>query len=190
MDFADLSLNIISLSGLTLAVGLVVDDAVVVLENIFRFREEGKGRKDAAIMGAKEVAVPVVISTLTTLVVFLPILFVPGIAGFLFRDLALTISFSLSVSSLVALTLIPMMTSQFYKDGELSIEATNKVANFFSNLLNKLEEWYSEKLDKALHKSGLVVLVAIVFLLLPCRSLICLVVSFSHELMKTHLIWK
>lgn len=163
MDFADLSLNIISLSGLTLAVGLVVDDAVVVLENIFRFREEGKGRKDAAIMGAKEVAVPVVISTLTTLVVFLPILFVPGIAGFLFRDLALTISFSLSVSSLVALTLIPMMTSQFYKDGELSIEATNKVANFFSDLLNKLEEWYSEKLDKALHKSGLVVLVAIVF---------------------------
>ena len=163
MDFADLSLNIISLSGLTLAVGLVVDDAVVVLENIFRFREEGKGRKDAAIMGAKEVAVPVVISTLTTLVVFLPILFVPGIAGFLFRDLALTISFSLSVSSLVALTLIPMMTSQFYKDGELSIEATNKVANFFSDLLNKLEQWYSEKLDKALHKSGLVVLVAIVF---------------------------
>ncbi|MBO6621836.1 MAG: efflux RND transporter permease subunit [Balneola sp.] len=163
MDFADLSLNIISLSGLTLAVGLVVDDAVVVLENIFRFREEGKGRKDAAIMGAKEVAVPVVISTLTTLVVFLPILFVPGIAGFLFRDLALTISFSLSVSSLVALTLIPMMTSQFYKDGELSIEATNKVANFFSELLNKLEKWYSEKLDKALHKSGLVVLVAIVF---------------------------
>ncbi len=163
MNFADLSLNIISLSGLTLAVGLVVDDAVVVLENIFRFREDGKDRKDAAVMGAKEVAVPVVVSTLTTLVVFLPILFVPGIAGFLFRDLALTISFSLSVSSLVALTLIPMMTSQFYKDGELSIEANNKLANFFSNTLEKLENWYSGKLDKALHKSGLVILVAVVF---------------------------
>ncbi|MDV7398180.1 efflux RND transporter permease subunit, partial [Arthrospira platensis SPKY1] len=107
MDFADLSLNIISLSGLTLAVGLVVDDAVVVLENIFRFREMGTDAKRASVDGAREVAVPVVVSTLTTLVVFLPILFVPGIAGFLFRDLALTISFSLSVSSLVALTLIP-----------------------------------------------------------------------------------
>lgn len=163
MDFANLSLNIISLSGLTLAVGLVVDDAVVVLENIFRFREEGHNRKDAATMGAKEVAVPVVISTLTTLVVFLPILFVPGIAGFLFRDLALTISFSLSVSSLVALTLIPMMTSQFFKDGEESFEATNRVASFFSNILESLENWYSEKLDKVLGRSGLVVLTAFLF---------------------------
>jgi HAE1 family hydrophobic/amphiphilic exporter-1 len=163
MNFADLSLNIISLSGLTLAVGLVVDDAVVVLENIFRFREDGKNRKDAAVMGAKEVAVPVVISTLTTLVVFLPILFVPGIAGFLFRDLALTISFSLSISSLVALTLIPMMTSQFYKEGELSIEANNKLADFFSRNLEKLENWYSLVLDKALYKSGLLILAAILF---------------------------
>ena len=125
MDFTDLSLNIISLSGLTLAVGMVVDDAVVVLENIFRFREQGADRLSASIKGAKEVAVPVVISTLTTLVVFLPILFVPGIAGFLFRDLALTISFSLSISSLVALTLIPLMTSQFFKDSTESFEAKN-----------------------------------------------------------------
>lgn len=162
MNFADLSLNIISLSGLTLAVGLVVDDAVVVLENIFRFREEGKGRKEAAILGAREVAVPVVVSTLTTLVVFLPILFVPGIAGFLFRDLALTISFSLSVSSLVALTLIPMMTSQFYKDGELQIEATNAVANFFSRTLTNLENWYSKTLDGVVRKSGLTITLAII----------------------------
>lgn len=163
MDFAELSLNIISLSGLTLAVGLVVDDAVVVLENIFRFREEGYNRKDSAIMGAKEVAVPVVISTLTTLVVFLPILFVPGIAGFLFRDLALTISFSLSVSSLVALTLIPMMTSQFFKDGERSFESQNKIADFFSRTLDRLEASYSKKLDKALNKSGLIVFSAFLF---------------------------
>lgn len=163
MNFADLSLNIISLSGLTLAVGLVVDDAVVVLENIFRFREEGKNRKDAAIMGAKEVAVPVVISTLTTLVVFLPILFVPGIAGFLFRDLALTISFSLAVSSLVALTLIPMMTSQFFKDGEDSFESKNRIATFFGNLLDRLENSYSSQLDSVLKKSGLIVILSIVF---------------------------
>src|SRR5699024_10092693 len=111
-DWTDLSLNIISLSGLTLAVGMVVDDAVVVLENIFRFKEEGYDHNEASILGAQEVAVPVVISTLTTLVVFIPILFVPCIAGFLFRDLALSISFALSISSLVDLSLIPMMSSQ------------------------------------------------------------------------------
>ncbi|SMO94823.1 efflux RND transporter permease subunit [Gracilimonas mengyeensis] len=162
MDFADLSLNIISLSGLTLAVGMVVDDAVVVLENIFRFREQGSDRDEASVSGAKEVAVPVVVSTLTTLVVFLPILFVPGIAGFLFRDLALTISFSLIVSSLVALTLIPLMTSQFFKDGVQSFEAKNKIARFFSNLLNRLESSYHRQLDSALNRSGLVVTGAIV----------------------------
>ncbi|MEO1023429.1 MAG: efflux RND transporter permease subunit, partial [Bacteroidota bacterium] len=157
MDFANLSLNIISLSGLTLAVGMVVDDAVVVLENIFRFREQGSDRKQAAVLGAKEVAVPVVISTLTTLVVFLPILFVPGIAGFLFRDLALTISFSLSVSSLVALTLIPMMTSQFFKGGVESFESKNSLFRFLKSRLEELERWYSSALNKAVDRSGTII---------------------------------
>lgn len=164
MDWADLSLNIISLSGLTLAVGMVVDDAVVVLENIFRFREEGVERKLASVNGAKEVAVPVVISTLTTLVVFLPILFVPGIAGFLFRDLALTISFSLTISSLIALSLIPLMTSRFYKDNTVSFEAKNKIARFFSNLLERFEQTYNNQLNWALNRSGRVVIVAFILL--------------------------
>jgi hydrophobic/amphiphilic exporter-1 (mainly G- bacteria), HAE1 family len=114
MHWADVSMNIISLSGLTLAVGLVVDNAVVVLENIFRFREDGNDGRTSAVSGAQEVAGPVVMSTLTTLVVFLPVLFVPGIAGLLFRDLALTVSFALVVSVLVALTLIPVMASRFF----------------------------------------------------------------------------
>ncbi len=116
MDWANVSLNIISLSGLALAVGMVVDDAVVVLENIFSFREEQTDVEKSAVWGAQEVAVPVVVSTLTTLVVFLPVLFVPGIAGFLFRDLALTLSFALSISSIVALSLIPLMSSQVFSD--------------------------------------------------------------------------
>lgn len=161
MDFANLSLNIISLSGLTLAVGMVVDDAVVVLENIFRFREDGADRKTASIMGAREVAVPVVVSTLTTLVVFLPILFVPGIAGFLFRDLALTISFSLSVSSLVALTLIPMMTSIFFKTEKTNFEAKNKVADFLSRFLVGLENRYRSFLNRLIQRSGMVVFAAL-----------------------------
>ena len=162
MDFADLSLNIISLSGLTLAVGMVVDDAVVVLENIFRFREDGADRKTASILGAREVAVPVVVSTLTTLVVFLPILFVPGIAGFLFRDLALTIFFSLTVSSLIALTLIPMMTSLFFNEEKTNFEATNRLAVLLSNFLEKLEEKYRSLLGKMIQNSVSVVIGALV----------------------------
>jgi len=141
MDWADLSLNIISLSGLTLAVGMVVDDAVVVLENIFSFQEEGSHGKKAAVFGAQEVAVPVVVSTLTTLVVFLPVLFVPGIAGFLFRDLALTISFALAISSLVALTLIPVMSSKLFtgkqEDDEQSENIIRRLLNWSDNNIYK-----------------------------------------------------
>lgn len=114
MNFANVSLNIISLSGLTLAVGLVVDNAVVVLENIFRFREDKYEGNKAAISGAQEVVTPVAMSTLTTIVVFLPVLFVPGIAGFLFRDLAMTISIALIMSALVAITLIPLLSSRLF----------------------------------------------------------------------------
>ncbi|MDI6401300.1 efflux RND transporter permease subunit [Balneolaceae bacterium ANBcel3] len=116
MNLADVSLNIISLSGLALAVGLVVDNAVVVLENIFRFKEDGTPGSKASVYGAREVTGPIIMSTLTTLVVFLPVLFVPGIAGLLFRDLALTVSFALVISVFSALTLIPVMVSRFIPD--------------------------------------------------------------------------
>lgn len=142
MDFSDVSLNIISLSGLTLAVGMVVDNAVVVLENIFRFREDGESGKKAAVLGAQEVVVPVVVSTLTTLVVFLPILFVPGIAGLLFRDLALTISFALIVSVLVAITLIPVMSSRFFDATFIDSEKKDPARN----LLNKILVWRRQNL--------------------------------------------
>lgn len=155
MDWADLSLNIISLSGLTLAVGMVVDDAVVVLENIFRFQEEGRDRETSAVLGAQEVAVPVVISTLTTLVVFIPILFVPGIAGFLFRDLALTISFALSMSSLVALSLIPLMSSRLLENGT---EKTER-----DNYLKWMLEWSRDNMIKRILISPLLLLGFIVY---------------------------
>lgn len=137
MDFSNVSLNIISLSGLTLAVGLVVDNAVVVLENIFRFKEDGSGGKEAATMGAQEVSTPVIVSTITTLVVFLPILFVPGIAGLLFRDMALTISFALIVSVLVAITLIPVLSSRIFETDLITSDKKDPARN----LLNKILVW-------------------------------------------------
>lgn len=107
----DITLNIMSLGGIALGIGLLVDNSIVVLENIARHRDMGKSVIDAAKEGAGEVGMAVVASTLTTIAVFFPLVFVEGIAGQLFRDQALTVTFSLLASLLVAITLIPMMSS-------------------------------------------------------------------------------
>jgi HAE1 family hydrophobic/amphiphilic exporter-1 len=106
-----LSLNVMSLGGLALATGLVVDDSIVVLESIAKARERGLGILESAIEGTREVFMAVVASTLTTIAVFLPLVFVEGIAGQLFRDQALTVSIAIAVSLVVSMTLIPMLSS-------------------------------------------------------------------------------
>lgn len=111
MDRFGLSLNVMSLGGLALATGMVVDDSIVVLENIARKREAGMGIVQAAVAGASEVGMAVTASTLTTVAVFLPLVFVSGIAGQLFRDQALTVTFAMLISLIVAMTLIPMLAS-------------------------------------------------------------------------------
>ncbi len=111
MGQAGISLNIMSLGGIALATGLLVDNAIVVLENISRYRAQGEGLVNAAIKGASEVGGAVIAATLTTIAVFLPLAFVDGVAGQLFRDQALTVTFALAISLAVAVTLIPMMAS-------------------------------------------------------------------------------
>ena len=106
-----LSLNVMSLGGLALATGLVVDDSIVVLESIAKARERGLGVLEAAIAGTREVSMAVVASTLTTIAVFLPLVFVEGIAGQLFRDQALTVALAIAISLAVAMTLIPMLSA-------------------------------------------------------------------------------
>ncbi|WKE67064.1 efflux RND transporter permease subunit [Gallaecimonas kandeliae] len=106
------SLNIMSLGGLALAVGMLVDNAIVVLENIARYRAQGLSPLEAAHKGGVEVAGAITASTLTSLAVFVPLVFVEGIAGQLFRDQALTVTFALSISLLVALSLIPMLAAR------------------------------------------------------------------------------
>jgi hydrophobic/amphiphilic exporter-1 (mainly G- bacteria), HAE1 family len=106
-----LSLNVMSLGGLALATGLVVDDSIVVLEAIAKARERGLGILESAIAGTREVGMAVVASTLTTIAVFLPLVFVEGIAGQLFRDQALTVSIAIAISLMVAMTLVPMLSS-------------------------------------------------------------------------------
>jgi len=107
----DVSLNIMSLGGVALAVGMLVDNAIVVLENIFRKKEQGEDTLRAARNGTTEVSGAVVAATLTTIAVFFPIVFISGIAGQLFRDQALTVTFALIFSLVVALTLIPMLAA-------------------------------------------------------------------------------
>ena len=106
-----LSLNVMSLGGLALATGLVVDDSIVVLESIAKARERGLGILEAAIAGTREVSMAVVASTLTTIAVFLPLVFVDGIAGQLFRDQALTVAVAIAISLVVSMTLIPMLSA-------------------------------------------------------------------------------
>jgi HAE1 family hydrophobic/amphiphilic exporter-1 len=121
-----ISLNIMSLGGITLGIGLLVDNAIVVLEAIQRRRDDGLNDMEAARAGAGEVARAVVASTLTTICVFVPIVFVEGVAGQLFSDQALTVTFSLSISLLVALTVIPMLASRKFAPGEVEVEESGR----------------------------------------------------------------
>lgn len=109
--FSPMSLNMMSLGGLALAVGMLVDNAIVVIENIFRFREMGYDGKEAAVKGTNEVSSAISSSTLTTVAVFFPLIFVPGLAGQIFKDLAFTVCFGLIASLGVAMTLIPLLAT-------------------------------------------------------------------------------
>lgn len=113
MEAADVSLNIMSLGGLALGVGMLVDNSIVVLENIFRHREAGRSGLEAAALGAEEVQGAITASTLTTISVFGPIIYVEGVAGELFGDLSLAVAFSLIASLVVALTLLPTLAARF-----------------------------------------------------------------------------
>ncbi|GAG99581.1 unnamed protein product, partial [marine sediment metagenome] len=110
--FRDITLNIMSLGGLALGVGMLVDNSIVVSESIFRHKSLGKNLLDAAFTGTKEVGMAVTASTLTTISVFLPVIYVHGVAGQLFKDQAFTVTFALLSSLVVSLTLLPMLFSR------------------------------------------------------------------------------
>lgn len=167
--FNDLTLNQMSFGGLALGVGLIVDNGVVVLENIIRLREEeGEELKTSALIGTKQVAGAIVASTLTTCVIFLPVVFMQTISGLLFQELALVVVFALICSLLVALTLVPMLSSRF-----LTIKkGTENKKSRFQVFFQKMEVKYSQILEKTLHHKPAVfgitgVLVIASFLFIP-----------------------
>ena len=155
MYFSGVTLNVISLSGLALGIGMLVDNSIVVIENIYRLRGEGASMKDAAIEGAKEVAGAIMASTLTTVCVFLPIVFTEGITRQLFVDMGLTIAYSLFASLAVALTVVPAMASKMLTGSSLK-----KETKFFSWIING----YGKFLAGALKVKVLVFILALALL--------------------------
>lgn len=172
-----LTLNLMTLGGLALGVGMMVDSSIVVLENIFRRRDElGELPRVAAAKGAQEVSGAIIASTLTTLVIFLPLVFTRGVTGMLFRDLAYVIVFSLLCSLMVSLSLVPMLSSKLLKKkGEARQQLPTVVGRWFSRAsekITRLEALYLRVLRSALSHRATTVAVTLValggsFLVLP-----------------------
>jgi hydrophobic/amphiphilic exporter-1 (mainly G- bacteria), HAE1 family len=140
MYFAEFTLNIMTLGGLALGIGMLVDNSIVVIENIYRHLSMGKDPRTAAQDGTKEVGAAITASTLTTVVVFLPVAFITGIIGQLFKEFALTISFSLAASLLVALTVVPMLASRLLKKSK-KFREDRRHKNSWPKLLERSVRW-------------------------------------------------
>ena len=141
--FSKTTINMMSLGGLALGVGMLVDNAIVVLENIFRQRELGKNAMEAAQIGAEEVGTAIIASTLTTVSVFIPVVYVSGIAAEIFRDMAFTVTFSLLASLLVSLSLVPMLASQIMGNGTIDAKDGGiRFLKFMGRFSHYLQESY------------------------------------------------
>ncbi|HKJ68650.1 MAG TPA: efflux RND transporter permease subunit [bacterium] len=172
--FNDLTLNQMSFGGLALGIGLIVDNAIVVLENIVRQRENKLEHEESALIGTKQVAGAISASTLTTLVIFLPVVFMNTISGMLFKELALVVTFALLCSLFVALTLVPMLSSRFLRmrgDTDSGDDQQPRRVGWF----RRVEAVYRRLLEGAVrHKSmvyattaGLLILTVLLFPMIP-----------------------
>lgn len=154
MYFTGITLNIISMSGLMLGIGMLVDNSIVVIENIYRLRGEGYSIKKAAVEGSKQVTGAIIASTLTTVSVYAPIIFTDGITRQLFVDLALTIAYTLVASLVVALTFVPAMSS-------VTLRRTKEIRHPW---FDAMKEWYGRALAWCLRFKPIVLIVAVVLL--------------------------
>jgi len=158
--FGGYTLNIMTLGGLALGIGMLVDNSIVVLENIYRHRESGLSARQAAAQGSEEVTAAVIASTLTTIAVFLPLIFVRGMAGVMFKQLAAVVSFALACSLLVALTVVPMLASKYLHVADLAHPSNESLAHrlfrMSSGMFASLEDAYKRLLHWALAHRSLV----------------------------------
>jgi multidrug efflux pump len=157
MSAMGFSLNLLTLLAMVLAIGLVVDDAIVVVENVYRHIEEGRSPPQAALIGAREIAGPVISMTLTLAAVYAPIGFLGGVTGTLFREFAFTLAGAVIISGVVAVTLSPMMCSLFLKHGA----AEKGFAGLLDRGFNGLANWYGRRLQRSLDYRPVTALFAI-----------------------------
>lgn len=177
--FNGITLNIMTLGGLAMAVGMLVDSAIVVLENIFRYRTEGLSKYDAAIKGASEVGMAITASTLTTIAVFIPIVFVEGFVGTIFKDFALTVTLSLAASLVVSLTLIPMLSSKILSVSETGKKRKlDKVYNRFDGVYSKVEEKYRSLLENGINNRKKTVVISVIVFFVSIASLFAVGMEF------------
>src|SRR5689334_2429414 len=163
MNIMGFTLNNMTLLGITLAVGIVIDDAIVVLENIFRYIEEKSCTPfEAAIQGTREVALAVMATTLSLVVIFLPIAFMNGYAKRFINPFGWTMAFAILVSMLVSFTLTPMLSSRFLKLSDAAADQKTKEHGFF----HWLDEWYTRRVNWALDHPGFIIGISVVTALL------------------------
>lgn len=163
MYFSDFSLNVLTLGALALGIGMLVDNAIVVIENIERHISLGKSPKEAASIGTKEVGIAIIASTLTTVAVFVPVAFTTGLIGQIFTEFALTISFSLFASLIVSLTVVPMLASKFLSAKNININEQRAKSTFYQS--------YRKALIWTLKKRAVVLGVTIIVFGLSCFAL-------------------
>ncbi|MBQ9928566.1 MAG: efflux RND transporter permease subunit [Lachnospiraceae bacterium] len=178
MYFSGVTLNVISLSGLALGIGMLVDNSIVVIENIYRLKNEGYSAKEAAIEGAGEVAGAILASTLTTVCVFLPIVFTEGITRQIFTDMGLTIAYSLLASLVVALTVVPAMASKTMRKAKPQKEG--KIFGF-------LMKGYEKILALSLHIKPVILLVVVAALGLSAKIAMSKGTAFMPEMDSTQM---
>jgi len=155
MYFAGFTLNVMTLGGIALGIGMLVDSAIVVLENIYRLRESGRGPREAAVEGSEEVTAAIIASTLTTVVVFLPLVFMRGMSGVMFKQLAYVVGFALLCSLASALTLVPMLASRLLRVTALEAipheSLTHRVFRISGRFLIRIENAYKNLLHFSLN---------------------------------------
>ncbi|MBN1755426.1 efflux RND transporter permease subunit [bacterium] len=170
MYFGGFTLNLMTFGGIALGIGMLLDSSIVVLENIFRHREGGFAPEESALVGTSEVWSAIISSTLTTLVVFFPVLFIRGISGIMFFQMAVVVSFALLCALIVALTLVPMLSAHFLhipaKDAASSKKRLEKLYALSEKAFKGIEERYRKLLDWALeHRKVVIFSVLILFIL-------------------------
>src|SRR6478735_7170060 len=159
MWFAGFSLDNLSLMALTIGTGFVVDDAIVMIENIVRHMENGESAMEASLRGASEIGFTVISLTVSLIAVFIPLLFMSGLVGRMFREFALTLTIAVVVSAIVSLTLTPMMCSRILR--HRAAKAGNPVGRFFNRAMDRTVEIYGQSLQWVLRHQGMTLLVTL-----------------------------